>query len=89
MIVGSQEVPFIYEDRVGKEDFINALVKVYNMPQDERQMLGKKGRMHLEKNYNLGVLMDKWDQLFTSIHEKHGSWENRKNYTRWTLKEIA
>ncbi len=89
MIVGSQEVPFIFEDRVNKDDFVNALVKLFNMSQEERELLGKNGREHLEKNYNLDVLMNKWDQLFTSIHEKHGSWENRKNYARWTLKEIA
>ena len=43
----------------------------------------------LHKNYNLQTLMNTWDQLFTNIHEKHGSWENRKGYNRWTFKEIA
>jgi hypothetical protein len=59
------------------------------MSEEERKLLGKKGREHLDKNYNMQKLMNKWDELFTSIHEKHGSWENRKNYVRWTLKEIA
>ena len=59
------------------------------MPENEREMLGKKGREHLEKNYNLGTLMNKWDELFTQIHEKHGSWSTRKGYNRWTFKEIA
>jgi hypothetical protein len=59
------------------------------MSPEERRMLGKKGREHLEKNYNMTTLMNKWDQLFTEVHEKCGSWENRKNYNRWTLKEIA
>ena len=89
MIVGSQEVPFIFEDRVNKEDFINALLKLFNMPEEERKLLGKKGREHLEKNYNLGTLMNKWDELFTQMHEKHGSWSTRKGYNRWTFKEIA
>ena len=89
MIVGSQEVPYIYEDRVNKDHFIAALTKLYNMDRNEREMLGKKGRMHLEQNYNMNILMNKWDQLLTNLHEKHGSWENRKLYNRWTLKEIA
>jgi glycosyltransferase involved in cell wall biosynthesis len=89
MIVGSQEVPFIFEDRVNKDDFVNALVKLFNMSEEERKLLGKKGREHLDKNYNMQKLMHKWDELFTEIHQKHGSWENRKNYARWTLKEIA
>jgi glycosyltransferase involved in cell wall biosynthesis len=89
MIVGSQEVPFIYEDRVNKEDFVNALIKLFNMTESERKTLGTKGRQHLEKNYNHETLMTKWQELLTDVHKKCGSWENRKNYNRWTLKEIA
>jgi glycosyltransferase involved in cell wall biosynthesis len=89
MIVGSQEVPFIYEDRVNKEDFVNALLKMYNMSDTERKALGAAGREHLNKNYDMATLMNKWDELFTKIHNERGSWENRKGYSRWTLKEIA
>jgi glycosyltransferase involved in cell wall biosynthesis len=89
MIVGSQDVPFIYEDRVAKEDFINGLLKMFNMSEEERKALGKAGRAHLEKNYNMSILMNKWDELFTKIANEKGSWENRKGYDRWVLKEIA
>ena len=89
MIVGSQEVPFIYEDRVNKEDFVNALLKMYNMSDTDRKALGAAGREHLNKNYDMATLMNKWDELFTKIHNERGSWENRKGYSRWTLKEIA
>jgi hypothetical protein len=37
----------------------------------------------------MATLMNKWDELFTKIHNERGSWENRKGYNRWTLKEIA
>ena len=40
-IIGSQEVPYIYEDRV-KEDFINALETVYNMSKEDRAEMGRK-----------------------------------------------
>lgn len=89
MIVGSQEVPFIYEDRVNKDDFVNALLKLFNMSQAEREALGTAGRNHLKVNYNISTLMNKWDELFTKIYNERGSWENRKGYNRWTLKEIA
>jgi len=89
MIVGSQEVPFIYEDRVNKEDFINALLKMFNMSEAERTALGVAGRNHLQTNYNMSTLMNKWDELFTKVYNERGSWENRKGYNRWTLKEIA
>ena len=89
MIVGSQEVPFIYEDRVSKEDFVNALLKMFNMSITERRALGASGRNHLLVNYNMSSLMEKWDQLFTKIYNERGSWDTRKSYERWTLKEIA
>jgi glycosyltransferase involved in cell wall biosynthesis len=89
MIVGSQEVPFIYEDRVNKDDFINALLKIYNMSEQERRALGTAGRNHLQINYNTATLMNKWDEIFTKMYNERGSWENRKNYARWTFKEIA
>ena len=89
MVVGSQEVPFIFEDRVGKEDFLNALIKLYNMSPSEREALGRGGRQHLEKNYDMSELMKKWDEVLTKVYEERGSWENRKMYHRWVMKEIA
>lgn len=89
MIVGSQEVPFIYEDRVAKEDFVNGLLKIFNMTEEERKVMGSNGRKHLETNYNISTLMNKWDELFTKVYNERGSWDNRKGYNRWVFKEIA
>jgi len=88
-IIGSQEVPYIYEDRVSKEDFINALLKMYNMKKEEREELGRKGREHVMKNYNFENYIKKWDEIFTDVHERLGSWENRKNYKSWTFEEVV
>ena len=54
MIVCSQLVPYVGEDRISKEDFLSALEKLYNMSPEERQTLGKKGREHVIKNYSFG-----------------------------------
>lgn len=89
MVVGSQDVPFIYEDRVAEKDFVDALLKLYNMTATERAGLGTAGRAHLQKNYDMTTLMNKWDELLTKIYKDRGSWENRKQYNRWALKEIA
>ena len=87
-IIGSQDVPWIYEDRISKEDFVKALKEMYNMTKEERRELGLKGRQHVEDNYNYDQLCQRWDDALTKIHEKHGSWENRKNYKTWRLMEI-
>jgi glycosyltransferase involved in cell wall biosynthesis len=88
-VIGSQQVPFIYEDRISKEDFMNALDKMYNMSKKERKDLGLKGREHVEKNYNFENFCQSWIELMDSVHERYGSWENRKGYKSWKLLEVA
>jgi glycosyltransferase involved in cell wall biosynthesis len=86
-VIGSQEVPYIYEDRVSEEDFVNALVEMYNKTPEERKELGRKGREYVLKKYDLEKFAKIWEETMDNLIEKHGSWENRKNYTRWTVKE--
>jgi glycosyltransferase involved in cell wall biosynthesis len=88
-IIGSQSVPYIYEDRISKEDFINALTKIYNMTPQQRRLLGMKGRQHVVKNYNFEKFKKKWISTIDSIIENHGSWDNRKKYQPWQFKEIS
>lgn len=78
-IIGSQQVPYIYEDRISKEDFINALLEMYNKTPEELEELGRMGRQHVETNYNFDNFRKQWVDLMTSTYEKYGSWENRKN----------
>ena len=88
VVIGSQQVPYIYEDRVSKEAFINALTEMVDMSQEEREELGRKGREHTLNNYSMEKNMQTWDELLTMVHEKYGSWENRKNYKNWELFEL-
>ena len=88
-IIGSQEVPYIYEDRVSKEDFHHALTTIYTMDQEERKKLGLEGREHVLKNYNFENYTSKWVEIFDNAIEKHGSWDTRQNYQAWELREIV
>jgi glycosyltransferase involved in cell wall biosynthesis len=87
-IIGSQEIPYIYEDRLSEEDVVDALLKVYNMTKEEREELGKKGREHTMKNYNFENFSKVWEKTLTTIHEEMGSWETRRGYKAWELKEL-
>jgi len=87
-IIGSQQVPYIYEDCVSGKDFVDALLKMYNTPKEERAEMGRKGRAHVLKDYNFDDFRKNWVKTLTELHEKYGSWENRKNYKSWELKEI-
>ena len=88
-IIGSQEVPFIYEDRVSGEDVKSALLKIYNMTSEERNRLGEMGIQHIADNYSFSSYGERWVKLMLDVHEKHGSWETRKNYDSWRLMEVA
>jgi len=87
-IIGSQSIPWIYEDRLNGKDVVDAMEKMYNMPKEKREELGRKGRQHVITNYNREEIMEKWDDLFTRIYSELGSWENRKNYKSWDFKEV-
>jgi glycosyltransferase involved in cell wall biosynthesis len=87
-IIGNQEVPYIYEDRISKEDFIDALEKMHNMTREQRKEMGKKGREYVLKKYSLEKYAQAWEQLLEEFIEKHGSWETRKNYIGATIKEF-
>ncbi len=87
-VIGSQDIPYIYEDRVAEDDVVNALLKIYKMSEEERQDLGQKGRDHVLKNYNFNAYCRRWDVFLKDVHERHGSWETRKGYKTWHLEEI-
>jgi len=85
-IIGSQDVPFIYEDRLNKEDFISALTKIYEMSRDDRLAMGLAGRSWTQKKFNFEKFINQWDELFMGVYEKHGSWETRTNYNPYEVR---
>tara|TARA_R100000805_G_scaffold16997_1_gene19706 strand:- start:1553 stop:2800 length:1248 start_codon:yes stop_codon:yes gene_type:complete len=87
-VIGSQEIPYIYEDRINEDDFVNALEKIYNMTPTERKELGAKGRQHVLNNYSFELYGQRWDDLFQKVQKDYGSWDTRKNYKNWHLKEV-
>ena len=87
-VIGSQDIPYIYEDRMNKDDFVNALMKLYNMSKEERRELGMAGHEHVNKNYNFENYGKKWDEILKNIHKECGSWDTRKHTTKWELLEV-
>ena len=86
-IIGSQEVPWIYEDRIAGKDLVDAMVKIYEMSDSERKEMGRKGRAHVMKNYSMKKYISQWDEILTKTHESHGSWESKKT-NLWSLERI-
>jgi len=84
-IIGSQEIPYIREDRLSGDEFVSALVEFYNLTPEERKRMGDRGREHVKMNYNFENFQNKWIDIMTEIHDKYGSWKDRKNYKPWEL----
>ena len=58
------------------------------MSHEERKELGAKGRQHVLKNYGFEEYQDGWVKIIDDTIEKYGSWNTRKHYKHWTIKEI-
>jgi glycosyltransferase involved in cell wall biosynthesis len=87
-LVGSQNVPYIYEDRINEKQFVDALKEIYYTPRTTLEEMGEAGLAHVEKNYNFDKYKERWVQIMLDLHEKHGSWETRKNYKAWACMEV-
>ena len=88
-IIGTQRVPYIYEDRISKDDFLNALRTMYNKTPEERAEMGRLGSQHVADNYSFEFYKNEWVRLLEEIHQNCGSWDTRKGYERWELLEVA
>tara|TARA_R110002020_G_scaffold421418_4_gene630539 strand:- start:26622 stop:27794 length:1173 start_codon:yes stop_codon:yes gene_type:complete len=85
-IIGSQEVPYIYEDRINKDDFLAALTTMYEMTREERRALGLKARAWVESNFGFDQFGQRWDEVLTQIVEEKGSWTTRTNYKPYEVR---
>jgi glycosyltransferase involved in cell wall biosynthesis len=88
-IIGSLQVPYIYEDRISREDFFKALNKALRIGNKTYQKMSVQGREHVRNNYNFETFEKKWVELMDDIIERHGSWDTRTGYERWHLMEVA
>jgi hypothetical protein len=70
------------------DDFLNAMIKLYETGKEGRAELGKLGREHVMKNYNFEDFNKSWVQLMESVHQRHGSWGSRKNRQNWRSESL-
>ncbi len=86
-VIGSQDVPFIYEDRISNSQFVSALETFVDIPKEQRKLIGQAGRQHVIDNFSFDMYRSTWDNILTETYNTNGSWPN-KAYKAWELKEI-
>lgn len=83
-MVGNHMVPYIYEDFVSHKTVTNAFMKMYELGDEGREVLGKKAMERARKEYNLKDVVSEWDRTLTDTIEK---WNSKVN-TKWKVSEI-
>ena len=82
-LIGSQQVPYIYEDRLDKNQVVSALNKMYALGNEGRRQMGLAGLKHVHTNYNFNTYRSKWAEIMEKIYNSRG------NYTSVVFKEVA
>jgi len=87
-VIGSQNVPYIYEDRLSEEVVVQAMLEMYNKSPEERAELGRLGREYVMKQFNFEEFVERWDTLMTSVYENKGSWASRQGYKSYGVRVL-
>ena len=88
-VIGSQDVPYIYEDRLSESQVINALKKMLALGREGRKEMGRNGREFVMKNYSFEAFNKQWVDIMTDVYEEEGSWDTRTNYQGIRFLEVA
>ena len=82
-LVGSQTVPYIYEDYSSCEDAAKGMMKLYSMSSYEKALLSKKVFKYANEEFNLQHTVDKWHETMLNTLENF-----KKNYKNWEQIDI-
>ncbi len=81
--VGSQVVPYIYEDYASNESIANAIEKMYRMGTEGRKKLGEKARQYVKSEFGYQMVIDRWHETLNHTIENWKS--NHKSWKKVTL----
>ena len=84
-LVGSQSVPYIFEDYCSVEATSDAILSLYEMTKSERQKLGKKCLEYVSSEFRHQDTIDQWHETLLSLVE---NWKKEKP-RQWVFEEIG
>ena len=68
-LVGSQLVPYIYEDHISNNTVADAIMKMYKMSPEERVKLGEFAKENANRKYDFEKVVKEWDKTLTDTIE--------------------
>ena len=81
-LVGSQLVPYIYEDYVSNETVANGIHQMYLWDPEKRKMVGTMAKDYVDSEFNLDTTVNRWHETLTELCD---TWKSKE---KWTLEEI-
>ena len=82
-VVGSQTVPYIYEEYASVDSIAKALLEMYEMGKEGRKKLGKKAKKYVESEFAYQDTVDAWD---ASLNNLIDNWKSNKDSRKqWNL----
>ena len=81
-LVGSQQVPYIYEDYVSCETVAKSFMKMFELSDLEKKALSKKVREYVKSEFDYDTTVDLWDKTMTRTLE---SFPSRKS---WRISKV-
>lgn len=80
--VGSQSVPYIYDDRINNDDVAAALEKVFRLGKTERRKLGLEAREWATKTFGMQGMIDGWRTGLNQAMEQHAEKRGTMGHVR-------
>lgn len=84
-LVGSQQVPYIYDDRVNDQQVADALEKVFRMGRRERRALGLKAREWALKTFSMKQMIDGWEAGLTAAMQRYDGLRGKMGGARFAV----
>ena len=69
-LVGSQNVPYIYEDYVLNKNVAKGIMKLYNLSDRKKEKLAKRVLTYARKQFNHQKTVDMWHETMLNTLEK-------------------
>jgi glycosyltransferase involved in cell wall biosynthesis len=87
-LVGSQMVPFIYEDHVNNDKVADAFLHLYELGAEGRKELGQKAKSYVLSEFAMADTIRMWDETLSQTID---TWKNNRKeiYESWIVEEIA
>jgi len=86
-LIGSQGVPYIYDDHVNYEDVAKGMMELYEMGDAKRRELGYKASAYVDHEFVFGKMISEWDRTLTECINKFN--KEKKTVKRWDVSKLT